>query len=237
MFGGELLDGENVTSFGQQGFHDVNNTIIVDDSHSPNLSVGYIKSSFDVGNLVFLASLSGAFGKSRINHGLDSPGVDGDAVYSDTRVLGGALMLKYILDSNRYVNFQSEYLYRNVDGEKYIKNGYDEVTRNTLLKKQSGFYSQFVAKLSKRWRAGLRYDLLGANHMKLNAVNLSLPNSMSKVSCMVDFNPTEFSRLRVQYNLDKSRFVETTGGFNKKTIHELILQVNLAIGAHGAHSF
>jgi hypothetical protein len=237
MAGGEILEGENESSFGRNGFSDASHTIHVDDSRSPNLNVGYVKTSFDIGNWVLLGSLSGAFGKSRINNGLDDPGAEGNAVFSNTYILGSSLTVKYILDSFRHLNFQSEYLYRKMDGVQYSKTTSDELFREVLLKKQSGLYSQLVAKVSKRWRTGVRCDVLDANSLCLNAADVSLPRNMWKISCVVDYNPTEFSRLRVQYNLDKSRFAETTGGFNNKTIHELFFQINLAIGAHGAHSF
>jgi hypothetical protein len=46
----------------------------------------------------------------------------------------------------------------------------------------------------------------------------------------LEFNPTEFSRIRLQYNYD--RF---TG--NGEVNNEVFLQTILAIGAHGAHPF
>ena len=46
----------------------------------------------------------------------------------------------------------------------------------------------------------------------------------------LEFNPTEFSRIRLQYNYDQS-------AMNDKVNNEILLQVILAIGAHGAHPF
>jgi hypothetical protein len=46
----------------------------------------------------------------------------------------------------------------------------------------------------------------------------------------LEFNPTEFSRIRLQYNYDKSARAE-------KENHEVFLQVILGVGAHGAHPF
>jgi len=46
---------------------------------------------------------------------------------------------------------------------------------------------------------------------------------------MVDYSPTDFSRLRLQFASDKSRFAVTD--------HQLLLQYILSLGVHGAHRF
>ncbi len=46
---------------------------------------------------------------------------------------------------------------------------------------------------------------------------------------MVDWSPSEFTRLRAQYNWDDAR--DTT------TDEQWLLQYIYAIGAHGAHKF
>ena len=52
------------------------------------------------------------------------------------------------------------------------------------------------------------------------------PNS---VSLMADWTNSEFSRIRLQYNNDK-----TAKG---QTDNQLILQYTMSIGAHGAHKY
>jgi hypothetical protein len=46
---------------------------------------------------------------------------------------------------------------------------------------------------------------------------------------MVDWSPTEFSRLRLQYAQDKSR--------PDATDQQIFLQYILSLGAHGAHKW
>jgi hypothetical protein len=50
-----------------------------------------------------------------------------------------------------------------------------------------------------------------------------------RVSAMLDFSSSEFSRLRLQYNRDASR---ANAGDN-----QWFLQYILSLGAHGAHAF
>ncbi|MGC8869230.1 MAG: hypothetical protein ACP5P7_06190, partial [Sulfurihydrogenibium sp.] len=102
-----------------------------------------------------------------------------------------------------------------------------------LEKKQGGFYVQGIYKFDQRWRVGLRYDLINKNDVIAKGKNQNLPDNLYRYSAMIDFLPSEFSRIRLQYNYDKSLFL----GSERKTNHEIILQFNLAIGAHGAHGF
>ena len=46
---------------------------------------------------------------------------------------------------------------------------------------------------------------------------------------MLDFNPSEFSRIRVQFAQDKSR--------QGITDNQAFVQYQMSIGAHGAHQF
>jgi hypothetical protein len=46
---------------------------------------------------------------------------------------------------------------------------------------------------------------------------------------MVDFSPSEFSRLRVQFSQDEARFDEKD--------KQIFVQYIMSLGAHGAHKF
>ncbi|MBN1894628.1 hypothetical protein JW906_09035 [bacterium] len=236
MLGGEILKGEDGSSFGSSGFGDAGGSVVVPEKDFPGISVSYVKSSFDVGDLTLLASLSGAFGTFRLHSGLDRSDDDGFAVDADAHVLGGALTLKYMMDSNRDITLQTEALYRTVDGTHYQTHA-AAVSRNALTKRQSGLYCQLVHKGSRRWRMGIRLDYLDRNHFDLGGETAPLPRGLSRYSGMIECNPTEFSRIRVQANLDRSRFIKSEGLFRNKSVFEAMLQINLAIGAHGAHAF
>ncbi len=90
-----------------------------------------------------------------------------------------------------------------------------------------------------RWRFGLRYDELDAGNTRIGLVQdgellasdfpLLLPASPSRLTTMIDWSPSEFSRLRMQYAWDDAR--------DAATDRQLLLQYIYAIGAHGAHKF
>jgi hypothetical protein len=64
----------------------------------------------------------------------------------------------------------------------------------------------------------------------LNASNIpDVDYDPKRWSAMVDWNPSEFSRIRLQYNNDRSR--------QDITDHQVFLQCIFSLGAHGAHRF
>lgn len=141
--------------------------------------------------------------------------------------------------THRQFKIQGEYMRRRETGELMFNiegAGLSDAYRS----KQSGWYLQSVFQFLPRWRVGLRYDSLdsGSPHIGLLSSGLlaseSLPILQSadpeRVSLMLDWNPSEFSRLRAQYDWDDSR---ATG--DRDRIFRL--QYLYGIGAHGAHRY
>ena len=104
---------------------------------------------------------------------------------------------------------------------------------------QSGFYVQGVYQFMPQWRAGLRYDELNAGTSRYAAIDdgtlatsdLSklLSYNPSRTTAMVDYSPSEFSRLRFQIAREQSR----PGATNT----QVFIQYIMSLGAHAAHAF
>ncbi|HSN33209.1 MAG TPA: hypothetical protein VLU41_11040, partial [Ideonella sp.] len=97
---------------------------------------------------------------------------------------------------------------------------------------QSGWYVQGVYQFLPAWRAGLRAERLdpGTPDFGANAGLYALADHRpDKLSAMVDFSPSEFSRVRLQLSRDRSR----PGAAD----NQLFLQYQMSLGAHGAHSY
>ena len=58
---------------------------------------------------------------------------------------------------------------------------------------------------------------------------LATAHNPTRHTAMLDWSPTEFSRLRLQFASDKSRFGVTD--------HQALVQYIFSLGAHGAHKF
>ncbi|MEP6738767.1 MAG: hypothetical protein ABJA61_00225, partial [Caldimonas sp.] len=97
---------------------------------------------------------------------------------------------------------------------------------------QSGWYVQGVYQFMPRWRVGLRSERLdpGTPDYGINAASFTASGYRpSKNSLMVDFNPSEFSRVRVQFAQDRSR--------EGLADNQFFVQYQMSLGAHGAHSY
>ena len=237
MVGGEILMGENEESFGRTGIHAEQGPVEIGSVNGPGLVLGYCKASFDVGDASLLLGVSACHGSARIDEGFSAGVADGEALAGHTTIVGGDVTMKYLFDAIRYLSVQSEFLYRTTDANRYVGATQGSLSQIPIERRQSGFYLQAVMKTGLQWRAGLRYDALLTNEIVEGGSPLHIPERLDRLSGMVDFNPTEFSRFRIQYTYDRSRFSHTDHTFTRSAFHELSFQVNLAIGAHGAHAF
>ena len=97
---------------------------------------------------------------------------------------------------------------------------------------QSGWYLQGIYQFMAQWRLGLRTERLeaGTADYGLNAGRYaSTGYAPRKNTLMLDFNPSEFSRVRLQLAQDRSQ----QGSADR----QLFLQYQMSLGAHGAHSY
>lgn len=95
----------------------------------------------------------------------------------------------------------------------------------------SGWYLQGVYQFMPRWRVGLRHDELRADNPGAAFAGTVLDpqgHTPKRDSAMIDFANSEFSRLRLQYNRDRSGL---------HTDNQWYVQYIMSIGAHGAHIF
>jgi hypothetical protein len=132
----------------------------------------------------------------------------------------------------RNLKLQAEYFKRTEDG-----NVIDATSSNTSTYSgdQNGWYAQAVYQFIPRWRSGVRIDRLNAENTgnQLSVLDdvglLSNGYAAQRTSLMLEWLPSEFSRLRVQFNNDQS--VDTS------TDRQLFVQYTFSLGAHNAHAF
>lgn len=130
-----------------------------------------------------------------------------------------------------HFTLQGEYFRRRERGDLTYDTAATAAT-DAYVATQSGGYLQGVYQFLPRWRVGLRRDQLdtGSVDYGLNNANLARPAyTPSRNSLMFDYNPSEFSRVRLQVAQDKSR--------QGVTDNQLFLQYQMSLGAHGAHQF
>lgn len=130
---------------------------------------------------------------------------------------------------NRHFKLQFEYFERQEEGEiNLLTNSAD------FDGKQSGWYAQAVYKFLPTWRSALRFDRLGSDNdgsdlpLLADAGLLTYGHTPQRLSAMLEWIPSEFSRIRLQFNHDKSY---------SDTDNQLFLQYTFAIGSHTGHSY
>jgi len=104
---------------------------------------------------------------------------------------------------------------------------------------QSGWYLQGVYQFMPNWRAGLRHDrlssgspfigLVDSGALGIDAFPALASYKPKRSSVMLDWSPSEFSRLRLQYARDEARPGEPD--------NQLFLQYIMSLGAHAGHTF
>lgn len=153
-------------------------------------------------------------------------------------------VLKWAPNGNpTYNNFklQGEYFRRKENGALT----YDTLAESlgtltdTYDSRQSGWYLQGVYRFMPQWRVGYRYDQLNSGATTLGLVDTGALTAADfpvlgaykpkRHTVMVDWSPSEFSRLRLQYARDYSRMGEPD--------NQVFLQYIVSLGAHGAHRF
>ena len=118
---------------------------------------------------------------------------------------------------------------RVTSGTEYTRNALNAIGTPGLDEHHSGLYAEAVAKLNQVWRTGIRYDLLTQNNVVLGGTDQRMPANLPRYSAMLEYSPTEFSRLRLQFAQDRSR--------QGLADNQIFLQYIMSLGAHGAHQF
>ncbi len=124
-----------------------------------------------------------------------------------------------------FVSWQTEALYRRFGA------GADPLAPTPLQAetlRDWGFYSQVLWGFKPRWVAGLRGEYANGNSGQ-NDANEVFRGQRTRISPALTFYPSEFSKVRLQYNLDH--------GEHFGDEHSVWLQLEFMLGAHGAHKF
>jgi hypothetical protein len=91
-----------------------------------------------------------------------------------------------------------------------------------------GMYSQLLWGFHPRWVAGLRGDYASGNTGAFDA-NDVFRGERYRVAPALTFLPSEFSKVRLQYNHDQGELIGME--------HSVWLQLEFMLGAHAAHKF
>jgi TolA-binding protein len=167
-----------------------------------------------------LVGASGAFGSN-------DTGAD-----SRTQIYGADFLYKWKSPNAEggfpFVKWQTEAMYRRFEAGRGINQTFplDETFHDW------GMYSQVLWGFKKGWVAGIRGDYL---HMTESDFTDDFERqTRSRISANLTWYPTEFSKIRLQYNHD---FFEENFFLPGREVDSVFLQFEFILGAHGAHKF
>jgi len=169
---------------------------------------------------VVLAGVSGAFGSNDTgpNTRTQIYGVDLLYKWKSAKAEGGF----------PFVKWQTEAMYRRFEAG----HGMDDLFPVAETFHDWGIYSQVVWGFKKGWVAGVRGDYL---HMTDSEFTSDFERqTRSRISANLTWYPTEFSKIRLQYNHD---FFEENFFLAGRDVDSVFLQFEFILGAHGAHKF
>ncbi|MCC1497033.1 hypothetical protein [Alcanivorax sp. 1008] len=98
--------------------------------------------------------------------------------------------------------------------------------------KQQAAYIQTTWGFAPRWSVGLRHAAAGINGELVEDGNKEEVSGSRQNSVALTWQATEFSKLRLQAN--RSSVATDTG---REDFNQIMLQYNMSLGAHGAHTF
>jgi hypothetical protein len=169
---------------------------------------------------VVLAGVSGAFGSNETG------------ATSRTQIYGGDFLYKWKSAHAEggfpFVKWQTEVMYRRFEAGRGINQSFP--VAETFH--DWGLYSQVLWGFKKGWVVGARGDYVDMEDSKFT----SDPDrqSRSRISANLTWYPTEFSKIRLQYNHD---FLEENFFVADRDVDSIFLQFEFILGSHGAHKF
>ena len=167
-----------------------------------------------------LAGVSGAFGSNETG------------ANSRTQIYGADLLYKWKSSHAEggfpFVKWQTEFMYRRYQAGR----GADDSFPVAETFHDWGLYSQVLWGFKKGWVAGIRGDYVDMQDSKFTD-DLDR-QSRWRLSANLTWYPTEFSKIRLQYNQD---FLEQNFFLSAREVESVFLQWEFILGAHGAHKF
>jgi hypothetical protein len=149
---------------------------------------------------------------------------------TSTRVFGGDVYWKWKAANAGqgfpFVSFQAEALYREYEADERAAADDESVTLPAETLTDRGAYAQLMWGIKPRIVAGLRGEFMGGN---TGAFASELRADRTRVSPNFTWYPSEFSKIRLQYNFDDRDILGRD--------HSIWLQFEFILGAHAAHRF
>ncbi len=231
LFGLEALQGDNENMFNYIGGDNLPN------EDGPRLWVGWVKWSPNLADRhAMQIGVFGARGVDQEQHDENSDGTN-DHYFDGHSIFYGLDFVYKFISGRPYghgnVTLEGSYLRRRIDLTLTQHDLEPDLVGADQISNQDGYYLQGIYGFAPRWRGGLRWEQVGLVNDVQTPEDLSEYDPSWRLSGMIDFAPSEFSRFRLQ---------TAYGGYqlndgSEENAWQVFLQMIISLGSHGAHDF
>lgn len=249
--GAQNADGDFMASFlGGEIAHEHGGDTLTEGDHEHDHALGIAgrpvvtRQVRDLGDLVYLARWENALALSATWNtkvgfsALYGPNFTGSN--GDTWIYGSDLLLKWVPETNEqgrpFLLIEAEIAKRDLAAASFIEENEGNVVPADSLQDWGG-YLQALYGFRGNWATGLRFEYAsgsGANleHEGVYPARQDDPfrDNRLRISPLLSYTPSEFSRVRLQYNYDEADHL-------KDPAHSVWLGLEVLIGAHPAHTY
>ena len=231
LVGGEAMHGEN-----EQMFHHLDDEQLPREA-GPRLWVAWAKCAPNLPDPHGLQlGISAARGVHQEAHDGDADGANDHWLDGHSTFWGVDMVYKY--DSPQPYGqgdlvVQGEYIFREKDLSVAQHDLNAALVGCDRIDRQDGYYVHATYGFLPRWRAGMRWEQVGLTNQSRYPDGSSSDFADShRLTGMLDFTPSEFSRLRVQ--IGRGTFELDDGD---ESVWQIFVQWTISLGTHGAHTF
>lgn len=182
----------------------------------------------------FSSSWSAKVGLSGL-YGPNFTGPDGE-----TWIYGADFLCKWLPAGNfqgrPFFRLEGEFIKRDLRADDFFNAEEGELIAGDTLR-DWGFYLQGLYGFRSRWAAGLRYEYASGSGGSLThggehegRSDDSYRDDRWRIAPLLVYSPSEFSRLRLQYNIDDADHLD-------EVVHSVWLGLEVLIGSHPAHAY
>lgn len=242
LVGAQQGEGEFMASFRGEGLHHHHGD--EEEEHAEGIGGRPLveRETHGLGDLVYLArwangfdlgeAVSGQWGLSSL-FGANNAGAD-----SDTWIYGTDLVLKYHPTASSrqrpLLTWQTELMGRRYEAETVDTD--EGLVPGTTLR-DWGLYTQVLHNLDRDWSWGLRYEYAtGAGDSveeaePVDRLDDPFRGDRHRIAPLLVYHPSEFTRLRLQYNYDHASHLD------RHEAHSVWLGLEFLLGSHPAHKY
>ncbi|MGC1953017.1 MAG: hypothetical protein WA970_10695 [Gammaproteobacteria bacterium] len=166
-------------------------------------------------------------------YGPNTTGPDGE-----TWIYGADLMAKWRPALNfrgwPFLLWQSEFMKRDYQVDQ-SNSGFEPGETDDSLR-DWGLYTELLYGFKYQWSAGLRFEYATGSGNGEDARNADpFRSDRYRVSPLLTFHPSEFSRIRLQYNYDNAEYLKAQD--RDENVHSLWLGFEYILGSHPPHEY